>query len=288
MLIRPATIQHLRFPFSFLLLPVSALALALADTIKWSQVLPGLLLLHLLLYPASNGYNSYQDRDEGSIGGVEHPLPVDRQLFITTVWMDAAGLLLALWLNPVFGVLYGWYILWSRLYSYRGVRLKQYPVVGHLTVVLNQGPVVFAAVYLLATGVPLWRLPLEGLLISALLIAAFYPITQIYQHEQDRRDGVRTLSMLLGLRGTFVYCAFLYLLAFGLLALHYHRQGHWAYFCILQVFFLPAMVWFFLWMLRSWNRPEAADYRSTMRMTWLAALCSNTAFLTIILIRHLG
>ena len=32
------------------------------------------VILHILVYPASNGYNSYMDRDEGSIGGLKNPL----------------------------------------------------------------------------------------------------------------------------------------------------------------------------------------------------------------------
>lgn len=287
-LIRPATIQHLRFPFSFLLLPVSLFALSCAEGISWYKAIAGLLLVHLLLYPASNGYNSYMDRDEGSIGGVEHPLPVDRQLYYVTLLMDAAGLLLALLLDPRFGILYGCYVIFSRLYSYRGIRLKQYPIIGYLTVALNQGALVFAAIYLLATGTDFVQLPLEGLVVSTLLIGAFYPITQIYQHEQDRKDGVRTMSMLLGIRGTFLYCALLYTIAFALLASWYYSLGHFAYFIILQLFFLPVIVWFLRWLLQSWKDAGQASYRNTMRMNWLAAAGTNTAFLTLILYRHFG
>lgn len=278
----------MRLPFSFLLLPVSLFALCLAPAIDWYRAFPGLLLIHLLLYPASNGYNGYMDRDEGSIGGVEHPLPPDKQLYHTTIVMDIAGLLLALLLDRTFGLLYGIYILFSRLYSYRGVRLKRYPIAGYLTVVLNQGTLIFAAVYLLAAGTDFIQLPVAGLVVSALLIGAFYPITQVYQHEQDRKDNVTTISMLLGIRGTFLYCSLLYGIAFGLLAFYFRHMGRMTDFVILQLWFVPVIVWFVRWMLQCWKDPTKADYRRTMRMNWLAASCTNAAFLTLILYRYFG
>jgi 1,4-dihydroxy-2-naphthoate octaprenyltransferase len=45
---------------------------------------------------------------------------------------------------------------------------------------------------------PCWFLQ-AGMIAASLLIGGFYPLTQIYQHRQDKEDGVRTLSMLLGL-----------------------------------------------------------------------------------------
>lgn len=267
---------------------MSLFALCLAPVIHWQRAWPGLLLIHLLLYPASNGYNGYMDRDEGSIGGVEHPLPPDRQLYYTTVLMDIMGCALALLLDRTFGIFYGIYILCSRLYSYRGIRLKKYPVAGYLTVVLNQGALIFAAVYLLAAGTDFVGLPVAGLLVSSLLIGAFYPITQVYQHEQDRKDGVRTISMLLGIRGTFIYCALLYAVAFGVLAFYFRETQRLAEFAILQLWFVPVIVWFARWMLQCWKDPAKADYRNTMRMNWLAASCTNAAFLTLILYRYLG
>ena len=58
------------------------------------------VVLHLLAYPASNGYNSYYDRDEGSIGGLRTPPKVSPEL-LHLVWLFDAlavlgGLLLGL------------------------------------------------------------------------------------------------------------------------------------------------------------------------------------------------
>ena len=62
---------HLRIPFSYFLLPVYLFALAISPNLNESRMLWVFIILHVFLYPASNGYNSYYDRDEKSIGGVE-------------------------------------------------------------------------------------------------------------------------------------------------------------------------------------------------------------------------
>ncbi|WP_315820555.1 UbiA family prenyltransferase [Paraflavitalea speifideaquila] len=103
-------------------------------------------ILHFLVYPASNGYNSYMDRDEGSIGGVRNPLQPTRQLFLVSVAMDCLAVLLSFVVGYLFTLCMIAYILASRAYSYRGIRLKQYPFIGYLTVILFRGRLPFYGV----------------------------------------------------------------------------------------------------------------------------------------------
>jgi 1,4-dihydroxy-2-naphthoate octaprenyltransferase len=119
-----STLQLLRFHFSFFLLPVYLFALSQAPRIDtWNAVLV-FIILHLLVYPSSNGYNSYMDRDETPIGGLETPLQPTRQLFLVSVIMDAAAVLLSFLISVSFALGIMLYILASRAYSYRGIRLK--------------------------------------------------------------------------------------------------------------------------------------------------------------------
>src|SRR5580698_11132425 len=90
------TVAHLRFPFSFFLLPVYLFALSQVSHIDTGRAILIFCIFHLLIYPASNGYNSYMDRDTGPIGGLAHPLQPTRQLFVVTLGMDILALLLAL------------------------------------------------------------------------------------------------------------------------------------------------------------------------------------------------
>ncbi|MES1159412.1 MAG: UbiA family prenyltransferase [Bacteroidota bacterium] len=175
MKLQKSTFQLLRLPFSFFLMPVYWFALGqVVYKDVWSAVLI-FFILHILVYPASNGYNSYMDRDTSPIGGLEHPLLPTRQLFLLTVGMDVLALILGCWISLYFVAGLAGYILASRAYSYRGIRLKKYPIAGYLTVIICQGALIFFLVY-----------------------HGSHPLTQLYQHEEDRKDGVRTISLLLG------------------------------------------------------------------------------------------
>ncbi len=88
MLIDRNTIKLLRIPFSFFLMPLFLFAYSQAETVIHHQALFSFLIIHLLVYPASNGYNSYIDRDEDSIGGLEKPPMPTIQLFYLTLFLD--------------------------------------------------------------------------------------------------------------------------------------------------------------------------------------------------------
>jgi 1,4-dihydroxy-2-naphthoate octaprenyltransferase len=205
-----STIQHLRFPFSFLLMPVFFLGLSDLlqhhpyPSLPWGTLVLAFLILHVLVYPSSNGYNSWCDQDEGPIGGILQPLPASRQLRAVSLLFDIAALLAGgLLISPTWALGLLAYIIASRAYSYPRIRLKSRPWLGWLTVVLFQGPWILGLVRLAAGQPPLPSLTL--VLASALLFGGSYPITQIYQHEEDQRRGDLTLSRHLGVRGTLLF-----------------------------------------------------------------------------------
>lgn len=281
-----STIQLLRFPFSFFLLPVYLFALGQVPYPHWGHALLIFFILHLLVYPASNGYNSYMDRDESSIGGIRHPLQPTRQLFIVTVLMDVAAVGLSFFIGVIFASGVALYILASRAYSYRGIRLKKYPVIGYLTVVVFQGAVTYWLVNYGSQRQPAFRFPgdlLRGMLASSLLIGGFYPLTQVYQHEADARDGVKSISRLLGYRGTFLFTAIVYMGAFAVLAVHFFAQGEGTKFYVLATCLLPVLVYFNVWAVKVWKNTAAASFENMMRMNLLASCCTNIAFIILII-----
>ena len=222
------------------------------------------------------------DRDEGSIGGIKNPLQPTRQLFRVSVAMDVAAVLLSLWIGYLFTACILAYILASRAYSYRGIRLKQYPLAGYLIVIIFQGAVTFFMVYHGCSVNKTTDVPLTGMVAASLLIGGFYPLTQIYQHEADKRDGVLTISALLGYRGTFIFTAFVYSLAMALLAYLFFNTGESAKFMVLATCMLPILVYFFKWAGGVWKDENVADFTHTMRMNLLASVCTNIAFLILL------
>ena len=239
-----STVQLLRFPFSLFLLPVYLFAISQAGVLMIWRAIAVFFIIHFLVYPASNGYNSYMDRDTGSIGGIKNPEQPTRQLFIVSALMDGLAVLLSLLVYPPFALGVLIYIAVSRAYSYRGIRLKKYPVIGYLTVTIFQGAVMFICISAACDAAFALQDIVFPALISSLLIGGFYPLTQVYQHEADLRDGVMTISYRLGYRGTFIFSGIVYSLAMALLFYHYLLQGEpWKF--VLFIVMMAPVPWFF-------------------------------------------
>src|ERR1035437_5116446 len=105
-------------------MPVFLFTLSQANDINWVKTIGAFLILHLLIYPSSNGYNSYQDRDETSIGGLKHPPKVSENLFYATLLLDVVGVLSAMIISVYFSFFILIFVGMSRAYSYRNVRLN--------------------------------------------------------------------------------------------------------------------------------------------------------------------
>ncbi len=285
-MLQKSTVQLLRLPFSYFLMPVYWFALSFVPHINWYRAVLIFGLLHILLYPASNGYNSYMDRDEASIGGIQKPMQPTKQLFWVSIGMDALGTSLSLFISLPFFVGYGCYIICSRLYSYRGIRLKQFPIIGFITVIINQGVLTFFMVYHGASSQLTTILPWQPALAAAFLIGGFYPITQVYQHRQDAADGVKTISILLGIRGTFLFCASMYCIVAGLLFSYFFNTQQVWQFCLLLIFFVPIIVYVGRWVNKVWQNEALADFKHTMQLNWLASTCTNLAFITLLMLHQ--
>jgi 1,4-dihydroxy-2-naphthoate polyprenyltransferase len=283
--VKRSTIQLLRFHFSFFLMPVYWFAVSQLGFINWGRAILIFIILHLLVYPASNGYNSFMDRDQTSIGGLKTPLLPTRELYRLTILMDMLAVFLGIFISWYFAAGILAYILASRAYSYRGIRIKKYPVLGYLWVVCFQGALSFFLVYHGSHEPVTLQVPIAAMLASSLLVAGFYPLTQVYQHEADRKDGIKTISYLLGYRGTFIFSMAMYLLAFGTLAYYFFMSLEIKEFFALATCMFPVLVYFFVWATKVWKNSNEANFENTMRMNILASCCTNLGFIVVLLMQ---
>ena len=268
-------------------MPVFWFALSFVKDINIANASLLFFIIHILVYPSSNGYNSFMDRDTTSIGGIKKPLQPTNQLYVFTVIMDVMAVLLALIISPLIAACIFVYIFFSRLYSNRKIRLKKYPVVGYLIVILNQGGLIFFTVFEAANRNANQAAPLLGIICATLLIGGFYPITQIYQHKEDAADKVKTISMMLGIKGTFIFCAVIYAIAFASLFAYFNLTDQLKRFFILLLFFLPVLIYFTVWFLQVNKNTNNADFKHTMRMNKIASVCTNLAFITLLILHQL-
>ena len=284
--IQSSTIQLLRLKYSFFLMPVYWFALSQLNNINISKAFLVFIILHFLVYPASNGYNSFMDNDTESIGGVRNPLPATNQLYQATIILDTAGLIGGLFVSYHFTLLILFYILASKSYSYRGIRLKKYPIISYVIAIVFQGAVVYAMVYN-SCGNPVnhFFLPLPAIA-SSLFVGCFYPLTQIYQHKQDGASNIRSISMMLGYKGTFLLAFIMGFLGSGITAFYFASNLELDRFLVLFVCMFPSVIFLFRWNVKVSNNKEVASFKNSMTMNWLAATGSNLAFIIILIIKN--
>ncbi|MEM8895006.1 MAG: ubiquinone biosynthesis protein UbiA, partial [Bacteroidota bacterium] len=147
-----STWLHLRIPFSFFLLPVFLFAVSILDQLDWWLAVIVGVILHIFLYPASNGYNSYFDKDEQSIGGLKNPPKVSKELYWISLLFDGIALAVGLWISWQFAVMLLVYGLVSKAYSHPSIRLKKMPIIGWITAGFFQGYFTFLMVIVGVAG----------------------------------------------------------------------------------------------------------------------------------------
>ena len=279
------TIKLLRFPFSVFLLPISLFSFYYIQPAFDLQLFLVLIIWHVLVFPSSNGYNSYHDRDEGPIGGLASPpQPTKLLLYISNIF-DVTAILLSLLVNIYFTFFVAVYIIASRLYSNRKVRLKKFPIIGFLVVFIFQGAWVFSAnIFALSSPILFFN---HSVIYSAIacsfFIATIYPLTQIYQHDADKQDGVKTLSLLLGTMGTFIFSALMFLTATLFMYLSFHSNTTINHFWLFNVVMLPSTIYFSIWVVRSFNNNNHINFKNTMTMLVLSSLLNNFYFLILLI-----
>jgi 4-hydroxybenzoate polyprenyltransferase len=146
---------------------------------------------------------------------LKRPPPPPRHLAAFSLGLLGAGQLLALALPPSFAAVYAICFVLSILYSVPPFRLKAVAGADWLINMWGFGTLTPYAGWA-TTGVPLDASRAMVLLAFCPLFAALYPLTQLYQIEEDARRGDRTFALVLGARRSLDLAIGAVLLAFGL------------------------------------------------------------------------
>ena len=279
---------HLRIPFSFFLLPIYFFALTVSPNFNGPRMLWVLIIVHLFLYPASNGYNSYFDKDEKSIGGLKNPPPTTKGLYYLALLLDGIAIVLGyIFVNTTFAVMLLVYGLVSKAYSHPSVRLKKYAFTSLAITGLFQGLFTFVMIYVGINNFPIenalqLKVMFPGFLTS-LMLWANYPMTQIYQHEEDAKRGDRTISILLGVKGTFYFTSAVFGIAVIAFLVRFYILYGGQTAAIFLSSILPVLVYFFYWMFQVFQNKKQADYTHTMWLNIISGICLNGFFIYLFL-----
>ena len=289
-MISKSTLLHLRIPFSYFLFPVFMFALASSPTLYMSRAIWVFVILHFFLYPSSNGYNSYFDKDTKSIGGLKNPPPVEKNLYFVSLFFEFIGLIFACTeVSVLFGFLLFIYGLASKAYSHPSIRLKKYPIIGWLVTGFFQGGYIFFTSYLALNDIDLHTaLKVEVLIpsfLSSLFLWGNYPMTQVYQHEEDKKRGDNTLSLALGIKGTFLFSSiFLVLSVIGFesfLITFYNATIALAF----GLSVLPVGIFFGYWIFKVFVDITYSNYSYTIAYNFISATSLNLFFVYLLFFR---
>ncbi|MDQ3138555.1 MAG: UbiA family prenyltransferase [Gemmatimonadota bacterium] len=248
---------------------VLAVGLAGAGTgVRLGPALLGLVLWVVCLNGGTLAVNSAFDRDEGDVAYLRRPPLPPRHLAAFSVGLMALGQILALSLGRAYATAYGVCVVLSLAYSVPPLRLKAVAGADWGINMWGFGTLTPYAGWA-STGLPLD--PARGLVLLAFcpLFAALYPLTQLYQLDEDARRGDRTLACILGVRRSLTAALAAAALAFGLFTAAGVRAGWrltggdlWRWGAVLVALGAWAVV-LVPWR-RGWERLTPADHQRGM------------------------
>jgi lycopene elongase/hydratase (dihydrobisanhydrobacterioruberin-forming) len=184
----------------------------------------GLVLWVVCLNGGTLALNSAFDRDEGDVAYLRRPPVPPRHLAAFSIALMATGQILAFRLPAPYPMIYAVCFVLSLAYSVPPLRLKAVAGADWIVNMWGFGTLTPYAGWA-ATGVPLDAA--RGLVLLAFcpLFAALYPLTQLYQLEEDTRRGDRTLACVLGVRDSLTASLGAAALAFALFTAAGLRAG---------------------------------------------------------------
>jgi 4-hydroxybenzoate polyprenyltransferase len=184
----------------------------------------GIALWVVCLNGGTLAINSAFDQDEGDIAYLRRPPPPPRFLFAFGLALMLAGLAGAILLPRGYLVAYAICVVLSVAYSVPPLRLKAVAGADWAINLIGFGTLTPYAGWA-ATG---RSLDLAHALVLAAfgpLFAALYPLTQIYQRDEDARRGDRTLAVRLGIERSLDVALAAAIVAFALLTIAGRRAG---------------------------------------------------------------
>lgn len=176
------------------------LAVGLRGAAAGSQLGPALLAVLLWVVCLNGGtlaLNSAFDRDEGDVAYLKQPPAPPRHLALFSIVLMLLGQIVALRLPRGFSAAYAICFVLSVLYSVPPFRFKAIAGGDWLINMWGFGTITPYAGWA-STGRPVDPAGTLVLLAFCPLFASLYPLTQLYQLEEDTRRGDRTLASVLG------------------------------------------------------------------------------------------
>ncbi len=181
-------------------------------SMDWVDFLVHFLIVHLLLFGGATAYNTYWDKDDGPVGGLKRVPPMREWTRPVSLLIQVPGLIAGWWIGWHYVIVYAIAMLMFWFYSSPWFRWKGHPLLSLVAIGISTG---WAGFWLgaLSAGGTIYHLPSWiGSVGVMLIILSMYPLSQIYQVQEDEQRGDRTFMVAYGLENVKAF----YIISFGL------------------------------------------------------------------------
>ncbi|MCA1800993.1 MAG: UbiA family prenyltransferase [Rhodothermaceae bacterium] len=264
-------LMHLRWHYQLFILSggylMGGLFSGVTDTVMF---LIQFANVHLLLFAGATAFNSWYDRDTGPVGGLRNPPKMQPWMLPASWVLQVAGAGIALLAGWTFFLLYLLSMLFFWLYSAPGPRWKGHPLRSLAAIGISTGTGSFLMGFT-ASGHEF--IPLHVIAASlgvALVILSHYPLSQIYQMQDDLKRGDQTFSLRYGLAGVRRFFAGTFFPGLLILALALGYEGQRTIALLLPAAGMPAGVLIAVFLSRLTGSRE--EYFTVMRIKYFTSL----------------
>lgn len=280
-------IIHLRWHYQILILSGGFwLGGYLSGPIHWTGFLLQFASVHLLLFGGATAYNSYWDKDTGPVGGLKHPPPMQRWMLYASLALQYIGLIIAIEAGWLFLCFYALSMFFFWLYSNPRYRWKAGPARGLIAIGVSTGFNSVILGFLAADGEGG-----EGMIICvaalgvSLIVLSLYPVSQLFQVDEDRLRGDQTFALRYGIGGVIRFFQIAFSLGLLLAGLAITRTKPRAGICFLVVGTVSG-VWIYR-RLSQW-RDQRINYTQVMRLKYGCSIAFLSFILILIVLNYTG
>lgn len=276
---------HLRLPYMFGVLSAPYLISAVfAENLNWGEFWFQFILIHTLLFGGATAFNSYWDKDEGPIGGLKSPPKLAEWTRYASLIFMFLGLLINYDKSLLFNGLYLFSLALFWVYSSPIGRWKGHPWLSLLTIGLSTGANSFLMGIISLGNTLVWWHFITALGV-AFMLTAMYPVSQLFQIDEDRSRGDQTFAVRFGLGGIqWLYGSFsgigIVLVSIGLYQINLYLPFLFIVFSALPIFIVSTRL--------KKLKGIMEEYDGVMRLKYVMSFSFVVLSLSIILSRYLG
>ena len=274
------------FLLSFIYLPLFLFAISQTHDLNWLHTGFFFVILQVLMHPSNQLQiaNANMELSDNKTDITQQA----KNLITTSISMNSLAVVLSILIFSLeVGVGVLGYLLLSKLHNNNPIRLRKYAIISLLLTMTMQGVLLFALTQY-ATGKLMLITNVFAIQACAFFVGFVYPLTQMHTNTDDLKRGDLTISIRLGLKGTFALCLVMFLLAISFMGLHFYNTRNVFHFYLFLFFLSPVAAYFFWWRKNTRLEPLVANYRFTRLFIIITTICMSLFSLVLIYLNHLS